>query len=250
MFRYLPHPRHALMFAAWLIMTPALAQSPPLPPERPYDLRLPPGRAPALVTPPVQRGGPAGPGSGALVAAPLPPTRPESFALKPVASRTAAAAAQPPAEEAPPTPQPAPQPPPAAPQAPDAAPSWFPREWPRLLPGQQEKNEPQISDKALIARGLSTDPGTSITCLPDRLKSILNQVISRYGGVHVTSTWRPAWRARRGSYHRKCEAVDFRVEGIAPREVLRFVSTLPETGGRKVYWNGLLHVDTGPARSW
>jgi hypothetical protein len=226
--------------------TSAYAQSPPRPPERPFDLKLPPGRSITPVTPtPAQSPSAA---AGTLVAAPLPPTRPEAFTLKGTGTRTASVTPQ---EAPPPAVAPAQPPPPtAAPAPPQQTPSLFPREWPRLLPGQQEKAEPHMSDRFLASRGLSTDPGTSTTCLPEALRSVLNQVISRFGGVHVTSTWRPAWRARRGSFHRNCEAVDFRVHGIAPREVLRFVSTLPETGGRKVYWNGLIHVDTGPVRSW
>jgi hypothetical protein len=232
----------SVAICAVLASSGALAQAPPLPPERPFDLKLPLGRSVTPVTPaPAPASTTA---TGGLVAAPLPPTRPEIFTLKGTGTRTASVTTQ----EAPASPAPPPTPPPAAP-APQS-PSLFPREWPRLLPGQQEKAEPQMSDRFLMSRGLSTDPGTSITCLPERLRNVLNQVISRFGGVHVTSTWRPAWRARRGSYHRRCEAVDFRVHGIAPREVLRFVSTLPETGGRKVYWNGLIHVDTGPERSW
>lgn len=98
--------------------------------------------------------------------------------------------------------------------------------------------------------GLSTDPGTSVACVPAQLMRVLQTVILRYGHVRVTSTWRPAWRARRRSYHRRCEAVDFRVPGVSPQTVMAFIRDNPDVGGRKVYWNGLLHIDTGPVRSW
>jgi Bacterial protein of unknown function (DUF882) len=215
----------------------------PLPPIRPFDLQLPEGSQPLR---PVQSEVPRQ-GAAVLTAAPLPQRRPTSgLKLAPVTEEDEAEelAVKP---EVTPRLLPGQTPRPNAPQNASLAPT---PEWPRLLPGQAEQNTPVISDEHLERRGLTTDPGTSIKCLPAPLRSVLNQVISRYGAVHVTSTWRPGWRARRGSYHRKCEAVDFRVEGISPREALRFVATLPETGGRKVYWNGLLHVDTGPVRSW
>jgi uncharacterized protein YcbK (DUF882 family) len=124
--------------------------------------------------------------------------------------------------------------------------------WPRRTPGQSELLfEPRLTpDDDVRANGVTTDPGTSVACLPAPLKRVLAALVVRYGGVRVTSTFRPAWRARRNSFHRRCEAMDFRVPGESPRSVLAFVKTLPETGGHKVYWNGLVHVDIGPWRSW
>jgi hypothetical protein len=126
-------------------------------------------------------------------------------------------------------------------------------EWPLLTPRQQSGARQSLvvmQDDGDIPPGLSTDPGTSIDCLPDSLRLVLNKVVTQYGAVRVTSTWRPPHRARRGSYHRRCEAVDFRVRGVGPYSVLSYLKTLHETGGHKVYPNGLLHVDTGPWRTW
>lgn len=124
-------------------------------------------------------------------------------------------------------------------------------EWPQLTPGQKAGAEPAFDPNEKPERpGISTDPGTSIACLPPRLKAVLTQISDKYGAVKVTSTWRPPWRARRGSYHKRCEAMDFRVPGVRPRAVMEWVRTLPEVGGHKVYWNGILHVDTGPRRPW
>ena len=124
-------------------------------------------------------------------------------------------------------------------------------EWPKLTPGQKAGAEPQFDpDEKPEKPGISTDPGTSIVCLPPSLKAILNKIVDRFGAVKVTSTWRPPWRARRGSYHKRCEAMDFRVPGVRPRTVLDYARSLPEVGGNKVYWNGLIHIDTGPRRPW
>ena len=124
-------------------------------------------------------------------------------------------------------------------------------EWPKLTPGQKAGAEPEFDPNEKAEHpGISTDPGTSIACLPPRLKLILGRIVGQFGAVKVTSTWRPPWRARRGSYHKRCEAMDFRVPGVRPRTVLEWARALPEVGGHKVYWNGLIHIDTGPRRPW
>lgn len=122
-------------------------------------------------------------------------------------------------------------------------------EWPRPQSGSPA--EPLFDpDERPERPGLTTDPGTSVKCVPERLMLVLQRVIQRYGSVRVTSTWRPPWRARRNSWHRRCEAVDFRVPGVHPQTVIAYVRDMPEVGGRKVYWNGLVHIDTGPIRTW
>ncbi|MET0604926.1 MAG: D-Ala-D-Ala carboxypeptidase family metallohydrolase [Beijerinckiaceae bacterium] len=122
-------------------------------------------------------------------------------------------------------------------------------EWPRP-PGGAPAEPLFDPDEKPDRPGLSTDPGTSVKCVPERLMTVLQQVIARYGAVRVTSAWRPAYRSRRNSWHRRCEAVDFRVPGVHPRIVIAYIRDMPEVGGRKVYWNGLIHIDTGPIRSW
>jgi hypothetical protein len=217
-----------------LLATPfssALAQgtaAPPSPPQRPFDLKVGAGvGVPANAVPsprPVQTPGaaeantptaPAEPAPRLVSGAPLPPQRPEPLRSDPADE-----------EEEP--------------------------SWPRRTPQQRSLDfEPRVPQgPAPAINGISTDPGTSITCLPQPLRAVMNAVVQRYGSIHVTSTYRPAWRARRNSFHRRCMAIDFRVHGQSPRSVLAFVKTLPETGGHKVYWNGLVHVDIGPWRTW
>lgn len=175
------------------------------------------------------------------VAAPLPPERPFDLDLKPGAP-------------APVIVMPAPAPSPASatePARPDADPDADEgAEWPKRTPGQEGAEPAFDPDEKPERPGISTDPGTAILCLPPRLREILHKIADKYGSVRVTSTLRPPWRARRGSYHRRCEAMDFRVPGVRPRLVLDYVRALSEVGGHKVYWNGLIHIDTGPRRPW
>ena len=275
-------PCLALLLCLALPPAVALGQSIPNPPPRPFDLggAIVPGQA--LVTPPrtAPPAEPGVPGSPRLVTAPEPPVRP-AFPPSVAAARGASPASPPEGVEPEPVVVP-PVPPPVvrpsatrqtaiAAAAPPAPPdnfvsklrSWFTPsdrpgddeedEWPRRTRGQRASlnTEPAFDPNEKPERpGLSTDPGVSTKCLPDVLQTVLQKVIARYGAVKVTSTYRPAWRARRGSYHRRCEAVDFRVPGVRPGEVLSIVKEYEETGGHKVYWNGLIHVDTGPYRTW
>lgn len=179
-------------------------------PSRPFDLDLPP------------------PQRQPVIVVPAPPAAPQPAAAAPAAPASNAGtllAVEPDEDEGP--------------------------EWPKLTPGQKAGAEPQFDpDEKPEKPGISTDPGTSIVCLPPSLKATLNKIVDRFGAVKVTSTWRPPWRARRGSYHKRCEAMDFRVPGVRPRTVLDYARSLPEVGGNKVYWNGLIHIDTGPRRPW
>lgn len=183
---------------------------------------------------------------GQLVRAPLPPQRP--FDLELNIGPPLPPIVVPPSAQASVTTAPAPGAP--APEAAEPDEDEGP-EWPKLTPGQKAGAEPEFDpDEKPERPGISTDPGTSIACLPPRLKLILDKIADRFGAVKVTSTWRPPWRARRGSYHKRCEAMDFRVPGMRPRTVLEWARALPEVGGNKVYWNGLIHIDTGPRRPW
>lgn len=219
-------PMAALVAAlmAALAVSPARAQEQmvraPLPPERPFDLDLPSTSLPPLVVAP--------PAAGASASASIAPS-PASVTVPPAEGNPdgpdSPAASEPDEDEGP--------------------------EWPQLTPGQKAGAEPHFDpDEKPERPGISTDPGTSIACLPQQLKGILNKIVDKYGALKVTSTWRPPWRARRGSYHKRCEAMDFRVPGVRPRVVLDYARSLSEVGGHKVYWNGLIHIDTGPRRPW
>lgn len=91
-------------------------------------------------------------------------------------------------------------------------------------------------------------------CVPRRLKGALQDVAHQFGTVNVTSTKR--WwleNLRKGgakkSYHRRCKAADFNVQGN-PRAVVNFLKSHPGVGGYKYYRGGHYHIDTGPRRTW
>lgn len=232
------HIARALCFCVYLVgaSTTVTAQvdgskrnvTVPLPPPRPFDLFLP--------------GGQSNKGLGSALGAPL--------------GQTPSDATQPNDDPAPKAVSNVPAPP----RRPDVAPLSTAeneeeepaRTWPRRTPGQSTiEFEPRMTPQDdVIANGITSDPGTSTRCLPQPLQRVLNALVTTYGAVRVTSTFRPVWRARRNSFHRRCEAMDIRIPGQSPRTVLDFVKTLPETGGHKVYWNGIVHVDIGPWRTW
>jgi hypothetical protein len=187
----------------------------------------------------------AAPAAAQTVRMQLPPERPFDLDLKPGPVEPVVVVPAPPAPAEAPVPTAAAPGPTLAQPDDDEGP-----EWPQRTPGQSEQEPAFDPEEKPEQPGISTDPGTSIVCLPPVLKKILGKIADKYGAVKVTSTWRPPWRARRGSYHKRCEAMDFRVPGVRPRAVIEWVRTLPEVGGHKVYWNGILHIDTGPRRPW
>ena len=95
-------------------------------------------------------------------------------------------------------------------------------------------------------------------CVPWSLKRVLRRVAHNYGDVTVFSTWRSPWHNWRvggasGSYHKTCQAVDFKVRGADMAEVYRYVKAQSAVGGHKLYSSqrgGHIHIDTGPRRSW
>lgn len=91
------------------------------------------------------------------------------------------------------------------------------------------------------------------SCVPFRLKRVLNHTSRKFGRVTVTSTKRAASENRRKggaqkSYHLRCRAVDFAVRGDR-RKVARFLRGHGGVGGYKSYTRHY-HIDTGPRRTW
>lgn len=91
------------------------------------------------------------------------------------------------------------------------------------------------------------------SCVPLRLKRVLNHTSRKFGKVTVTSTKRePAENRRKGgaknSYHLRCQAVDFAVRADR-KKVIKFLKNHDSVGGYSSYVHHF-HIDTGPRRTW
>lgn len=91
------------------------------------------------------------------------------------------------------------------------------------------------------------------SCVPLRLKRVINHTSRKFGKVTVNSTKREVAENRRkggakNSYHLRCEAIDFSVRGNRA-EIKNFLKNHKGVGGYSSYVNHY-HIDTGPRRTW
>lgn len=91
-------------------------------------------------------------------------------------------------------------------------------------------------------------------CLNGTLASLVQQVSDQYGSVTVTSTCRSrgqnaAAGGARHSQHLTGDAVDFRVHGNVSGAIA-YLRNNGSVGGFHHYGGGLIHIDTGPKRTW
>ena len=91
------------------------------------------------------------------------------------------------------------------------------------------------------------------SCVPLRLRRVLNHTSRKFGRVTVTSTKREKSENRRKggakkSYHLRCQATDFTVAGDR-RKVMKFLKNHDSVGGYSSYVRHY-HIDTGPRRTW
>ncbi len=117
-----------------------------------------------------------------------------------------------------------------------------------------QKIAPVKASYAAAAGARVATAGKPWDCVPGRLKAVLGQVARKYGRVTINSTNRSKVLNRkvggkRGSYHLKCAAVDFRVNG-STKGLIRFLANHDLVGGYKRYGSGFYHIDTGPKRTW
>ncbi len=117
-----------------------------------------------------------------------------------------------------------------------------------------KKIAPVKASYAAAAGARVATAGKPWDCVPGRLKAVLGQVARKYGRVTINSTHRSRVYNRkiggkRGSYHLKCQAVDFRVHG-STKGLTGFLARHDLVGGYKRYSSGFYHIDTGPKRTW
>ncbi|WP_337268004.1 YcbK family protein [Oryzifoliimicrobium ureilyticus] len=87
-------------------------------------------------------------------------------------------------------------------------------------------------------------------CFSEELEGILVHIAAKTGRKPiVTSGYRPH-ASRAHSQHRHCAAADIRVPGVSEKTVIAAAKSAPGIGGIGRYCNGIIHVDTGPRRTW
>ena len=91
-------------------------------------------------------------------------------------------------------------------------------------------------------------------CIPPELKAVLGQIAERWGTVTINSSHRSVAHNRKvggkpRSFHLKCQAADFSVQG-SHKGLVAFLKAHPLVGGYKRYRAGHFHIDTGPRRTW
>lgn len=91
------------------------------------------------------------------------------------------------------------------------------------------------------------------SCVPRRLKRVLNHTSRKFGKITVTSTKRDRGENRRkggakNSFHLKCKAADFTINANR-KDVLKFLKNHDGVGGYSSYTRHY-HIDTGPRRTW
>jgi hypothetical protein len=84
---------------------------------------------------------------------------------------------------------------------------------------------------------------TDISCFPSALRDALNAISAHYNApVEVTSGMR--FRGRAHSMHRFCMAADIRVPGVAPQTLAAFAKTVDNVNGVGTYrYNTVTHID-------
>lgn len=111
--------------------------------------------------------------------------------------------------------------------------------------------DPAVQDRTL--RGYTRQTAsTDSACLPSSLRQALADVRGRFGSIQVVSTHRPGAviaGSRKPSYHRNCQAVDFRPPSGKYGAVAAYLKST-WSGGIGTYASGHIHIDTGPSYRW
>jgi hypothetical protein len=89
-----------------------------------------------------------------------------------------------------------------------------------------------------------------LECLPEALRTVLNEVLSRFGGVTIVSTTQlqtdnHSPGSARANMHTACKAVDIKTTND-PNDVLAYLRSRPEVGGVNTYRNRVIHFDLNP----
>ncbi len=99
-------------------------------------------------------------------------------------------------------------------------------------------------------RPMATRPFTIARLMATRFGAHRIDVLSGYRSDKFNETLRKkGHQVAAHSRHVRGEALDFRLDGVEPRDLARAVGQIHE-GGVGIYESGFVHVDVGPARRW
>lgn len=188
------------------------------------------------------------------VDAPLPPIRP--FDLAPDGGRAVAGTSAPPVASfvtAPPPSPPVetardhPPPEPFVELSPDmrvafAAPVGVPSSTEEIEQEEARAPEPPIAERQTDA--------VDVACIRSEVLAYVQKAGAHFGVTPIITSGQRD-RGRRGSFHRRCMAVDFFVPGIERARLARFLRSLPGAGGVGTYCHTrAVHIDIGEPRNW
>jgi LysM repeat protein len=101
------------------------------------------------------------------------------------------------------------------------------------------------SRKALSRLSGPTKKGKGLKLLHPRLIHMIERVAERYPGqtLEIISGYRPLKRGHAMNQHAKARALDFRVRGVANRELYDFIKNLPDSGAGFYPNSVFVHMD-------
>jgi hypothetical protein len=128
------------------------------------------------------------------------------------------------------------------------------------LPGVRSDVTPEpavIEDKSYLVPGggsfggiVKQTPSVVMSCFRPNLLSLLRRAGKHFGSTVVVTSGARAG-GRRGSYHRRCMAADIKITGVSKHKVAAFFRNLPDAGGVGLYChNDVVHIDTAEPRNW
>jgi hypothetical protein len=111
---------------------------------------------------------------------------------------------------------------------------------------------PRPSRRSVTGGGVSWVASSG--CLNGTLRGLVDDVAASYGGATVSSTCRSKGHnasvgGAKHSQHLTGDAVDFRVHGNVSGAIA-YLRNHGSVGGFHHYGGGLVHIDTGPRRTW
>jgi Peptidase M15 len=114
-------------------------------------------------------------------------------------------------------------------------------------PQDIEEEEAKAPEPSVVEK--QTD-AVNIACLAPELMAIIERAGAHFKGTPIITSGQRQ-RGRLGSYHRKCMAADFFIEGVERATLAKYLRGLTGSGGVGTYCHTrAVHIDTGEPRNW